>query len=29
MNKIMKSSQALDDLLSYHRSPSDKLGIRM
>ena len=28
MNKIMKSSQALDDMLSYHRFPSDKLGLR-
>ena len=27
MNKIMKSSQALDDMLSYHRSPSDKSGL--
>jgi len=27
MNKIMKSSQALDDMLSYHRCPSDKSGL--
>jgi len=27
VNKIMKSSQALDDMLSYHRSPSDKSGL--
>ena len=27
MNKILKSSQALDDMLSYHRSPSDKSGL--
>ena len=27
MNKIMKSSQALDDMLSYHRSPFDKSGL--
>jgi len=26
MKKIMKSSQALDDMLSYHRCPSDKSG---
>ena len=28
MNKILKSSQALDDMLSYHRCPSDKSGLR-
>ena len=27
MNKIMKSSQSLDDMLSYHRCPSDKSGL--
>jgi len=27
MNKILKRSQALDDMLSYHRIPSDKLGL--
>ena len=27
MNKIMKSSQALDDMLSYHKSPFDKSGL--
>jgi len=27
MNKIIKSSQALDNMLSYHRSPSDKSGL--
>ena len=27
MNKMMKSPQALDDILSYHRSPSDKSGL--
>jgi len=27
MNKILKSSQALDDMLSYHRCPSDKSGL--
>jgi len=27
MNKILKSSQALDDMLSYHRSPFDKSGL--
>ena len=27
MNTILKSSQALDDMLSYHRSPSDKSGL--
>lgn len=27
MNKIMKSSQALGDMLDYHRSPSDKSGL--
>jgi len=27
MNKILKSSQALDDMLNYHRCPFDKLGL--
>jgi len=27
MNKIMKSSQALDDMLSYHTCPSNKSGL--
>ena len=27
MNKISKSSQALDDMLSYHRCPFDKSGL--
>ncbi|MCY6524821.1 hypothetical protein, partial [Actinobacillus pleuropneumoniae] len=27
MNKILKRSQALDDMLSYHRCPFDKLGL--
>jgi len=27
MNKILNSSQALDDMLSYHRCPYDKLGL--
>ena len=28
MNKIFKSAQAFDDILSYHRCPFDKLGLR-
>ena len=27
MNKILKSSRALDDMLSYHRCPFDKSGL--
>ena len=27
MNKILKRSQALDDMLSYHRCPYDKSGL--